>query len=79
MAAISQTILEKISRSAAMVADVTPIDKSAGAKALTNSNVMVDLGYAMRAIEFERIIDVLIRRTVTPLKSYPSISVTTEY
>lgn len=59
MADISQTILEKISRSAVVVADVTPIAKSAGGKALPNPNVMVELGYAMSAIGFERIIAVL--------------------
>jgi hypothetical protein len=59
MADISQTILEKISRSAVVVADVTPIAKSAGGKALPNPNVMVELGYAMSATGFERIIAVL--------------------
>ena len=59
MVDISQTILKKIRASAVMVADVTPIGKTNRGKPLPNPNVMVELGYAMNAIGFERIIPVL--------------------
>lgn len=59
MADISQTILAKISKSAVVVADVTPIAKSEKGKALPNPNVMIELGYALHALSFERIIAVL--------------------
>ena len=59
MADISQTILEKITGCAVMVTDVTPITRTAAGKALPNPNVMVELGFAMNAIGFDRIIAVL--------------------
>ena len=59
MVDISQTILKKIRGSAVMVADVTPIGETNRGKPLPNPNVMVELGYAMNAIGFERIIPVL--------------------
>ena len=59
MADISQTILEKITGCAVMVADVTPIVRTEAGKALPNPNVMVELGFAMNAIRFDRIIAVL--------------------
>lgn len=59
MADISQTILEKITGYAVMVADVTPIVRTEAGKALPNPNVMVELGFAMNAIRFDRIIAVL--------------------
>lgn len=59
MVDISKTILEKITGCAVMVADVTPIVRTAAGKALPNPNVMVELGFAMNAIGFDRIIAVL--------------------
>lgn len=59
MADISQTILEKISRCAVMVADVTPIATTGQGKALPNPNVMVELGYGLHALGFGRIIAIL--------------------
>lgn len=59
MAEITATILEKISRSAVFVADVTPIAKTDGGKALPNPNVMIELGWAMSELGTERIIVVL--------------------
>ena len=59
MADISQTILEKITGCAVMVADVTPVVWTTAGKALPNPNVMVELGFAMNAIGFDRIIAVL--------------------
>ncbi|WP_292485488.1 hypothetical protein [Mesorhizobium sp.] len=59
MAEITRTILEKISRSAVFVADVTPIAKTDGGKALPNPNVMIELGWAMSELGTERIIVVL--------------------
>lgn len=59
MADISQTILDKISNAAVMIADVTPIGITASGKAIPNPNVMLELGYALHALGFERIIAVL--------------------
>ena len=59
MADISQTILNKIAKAAVMIADVTPIGKTAAGKAIPNPNVMVELGYALHALGFERIIAIL--------------------
>lgn len=59
MADISQTILEKISQCAVMVADVTPIAITDRGKALPNPNVMVELGYGLKSLGFERIIAIL--------------------
>ena len=58
MAEISQTILKKIGTCAVMVADVTPI-ATKGDKSLPNPNVMVELGYAMSSIGFDRIIAIM--------------------
>ncbi len=44
MAEITATILDKISRSAAFVADLTPIGRAPGGKALPNPNVLIELG-----------------------------------
>lgn len=59
MADISQTILNKIAKSAVMIADVTPIGETPAGKAIPNPNVMVELGYALHALGFERIIAIL--------------------
>lgn len=59
MAEITATILEKISRSAVFIADVTPVAKADEGKALPNPNVMIELGWAMSELGAERIIVVL--------------------
>jgi len=59
MADISATIMAKISRSAVFVADLTPIGKTKDGKALPNPNVLIELGWALRALEPERIIAIL--------------------
>lgn len=59
MADIGRTILEKISKCAVLVADVTPICKNEDGKYLPNPNVMIELGYGLNAIGFERIIAIL--------------------
>lgn len=59
MADIIATILEKISSAAVFVADVTPIGKSPDGKAIPNPNVMIELGWAMRAIGPDAIICVI--------------------
>ena len=61
MADIAATVLERIAAADVFVADVTPIARSAGGKALPNPNVMVELGYAMSAITPDRIVAVLNR------------------
>ena len=53
---IATTILEKIERAAVFVADVTPIAVSAGGKHVANPNVMIELGYAKKAVGTDRII-----------------------
>ena len=59
MVEITATILEKISRSAVFVADVTTIGETGAGKALPNPNVMIELGWAMSELGPERIIVVL--------------------
>jgi hypothetical protein len=59
MADIAATILEKISRSAVFVADMTPIGESPGGKALPNPNVLIELGWALSKVGVDRTIGVL--------------------
>ncbi|WP_434289898.1 hypothetical protein [Celeribacter sp. SCSIO 80788] len=59
MADIAGTIFEQVSKAAIFVADVTPVATSEAGKAIPNPNVMIELGYAMRALGPERIIAVL--------------------
>lgn len=56
---IADTIMRKIAESAAFVADVTPISRSPGGKALPNPNVMIELGWALNRPGFERHIYVM--------------------
>lgn len=53
---IVATILAKIEAAKVFVGDVTPIAISRGGKALANPNVLIELGYAKRAIGLERVI-----------------------
>lgn len=59
MAEITNTILKKINESAVFVADLTPIGETDGGKALPNPNVMIELGWALKALGPERIIAVM--------------------
>lgn len=59
MVDISQTILNKIANAAVMIADVTPIGETSARKAIPNPNVMVELGYGLHSLGFERIIAIL--------------------
>lgn len=60
---IPQTILEKIDRAQAFVADVSPIGQvvlnGKGGRRTCNPNVLIELGYAVKALGWERIILVL--------------------
>lgn len=58
MADIATTVLNKISESALFVADLTPIGRSDGEKALPNPNVLIELGWAMAKLGPERIIGI---------------------
>lgn len=56
---IADTILRKIREAAVFVVDVTPVAKTAGGKFVSNPNVMIELGYALRVMEVERIVLVM--------------------
>lgn len=56
---IADTILRKIGEAAVFVADVTPVGRTKGGKLLPNPNVMIELGYAMKVLEQERILLVM--------------------
>lgn len=54
---IGDTIFEKIDRCDLFIADITLInDKDSGYRRTPNPNVMIELGYAIRALGWERII-----------------------
>ncbi|EJL37559.1 hypothetical protein PMI01_00637 [Caulobacter sp. AP07] len=53
---IVATILAKIDAAAVFVGDVTPIAVSSTGKALANPNVLIELGYAKKALTLSRII-----------------------
>lgn len=53
---IADKILEKIRAAAVFVADITPIATTKSGKRVPNPNVMLELGYALRVMEVERII-----------------------
>jgi hypothetical protein len=59
MTEIARTILDKISRSAVFVADLTPIAKSEAGKALPNPNVLIELGWALKELGADRVIGVM--------------------
>ncbi len=52
---IINTILQKIDNSICFVADITPVDKTSEIF-IPNPNVMFELGYALSALGFERVI-----------------------
>jgi hypothetical protein len=53
---IGATILTKIDAAAAFVADVTIVGRTNGGKAMPNPNVLVELGYALSALGWSRIV-----------------------
>jgi|TARA_R110000782_G_scaffold259575_1_gene350167 hypothetical protein len=55
---IVATILRKIDEAAVFVGDVTPIAVSASGKACANPNVLLEMGYANRALTEHRVIQV---------------------
>lgn len=59
MAEITNTILKKINESAVFVADLTPIGETDNGKALPNPNVMIELGWALKALGPDRIIAIM--------------------
>ena len=59
MADISNTILKQVSAATVFVADVTPIAAADSGKKLPNPNVLVELGYALSDLGFEKIIAIL--------------------
>jgi hypothetical protein len=55
---IAQTILSKIDRAIAIVADVSIINQGSGGRPTPNPNVLFELGYAVRALSWENILPV---------------------
>jgi hypothetical protein len=55
---IVASILEKIELSSVFVADITPIAISDGGKHVANPNVLIELGYAKRALGTARVVTV---------------------
>ncbi|WP_449470256.1 hypothetical protein [Sphingobium chungangianum] len=56
MAAIADTIFEKIKNAGVFVGDVTTVGKSDGGRELPNPNVLIELGWAWAHLTHERII-----------------------
>lgn len=57
---IVATILRKIDEAAVFVGDVTPIAVSASGKACANPKVLIELGYAHRALGENRVLQVAV-------------------
>ncbi len=53
---IAATIFAKIAEADVVVVDVSIINKATGGRPVPNPNVLIELGYALRAIGYERII-----------------------
>lgn len=53
---IVTTILSKIEQAVVFVADITPVSKSESGKQIANPNVLIELGYAKKALGASRII-----------------------
>lgn len=53
---IVDSIYQKISKSFLFLCDVTSVGKTEGGKMLSNSNVMIELGYAVKALGWDKII-----------------------
>lgn len=56
---IAETILGKIDRAAVFVGDVTLIGHADSGKPITNPNVMIELGYALKALSHDALVLVL--------------------
>lgn len=56
---IFQAILEKIDRADVFVADISIVNENTGARSAPNANVLVELGYALKALGSPRIILVM--------------------
>lgn len=56
LVSIPETILRKIDEAAVFIADITPIAVSEDGKQVANPNVLIELGYAKKALGPERII-----------------------
>lgn len=56
---LAQAILEKIESSSVFIADVTPVGKTEKDKALINSNVAIELGYALSFVQDSGLLMVL--------------------
>lgn len=52
---IEKTVMDKIEKCDVYIADITPITQSNG-KQIPNPNVLIELGYALKCMEVERII-----------------------
>jgi len=68
---IADTILRKIREAAVFVADVTPICITAAGKRVPNPNVMIELGYAMKVLDYQRIVLVMNAAEGAALKYLP--------
>lgn len=55
-APIAETILKKIENAAIFVADLTPIATTKAGKKVPNPNVMIELGYALKALGHQRLV-----------------------
>ncbi|MGQ0619565.1 MAG: hypothetical protein ACT4QA_06550 [Panacagrimonas sp.] len=53
---IASTILDKIDKCDALVADVTLVDAAVGRRRFPNPNVLIEVGYAIKAKSFSRLI-----------------------
>ncbi len=53
---IDKTILEKIDASEVFVADVTIVNTDSGAEPTPNPNVLIELGYALKALGTQRVV-----------------------
>ena len=56
---VTETILKKIAACDAFVPDLTFVARTDGGKAVTNSNVMLEYGYALRAKSHSIMISVM--------------------
>jgi len=56
LAAIADTIFEKIDSATLFIADISLIGKTDEGKKTPNPNVLIELGYAMKSLGFERLI-----------------------
>ena len=68
---IKRTILDKIESCSAFVADLTPVGRTPGGKALPNPNVMIEYGWALAHRGAERIVSVMNTAYGKPLRDLP--------